>query len=564
MAVAAAQESTGPNGEARRIVPWRLADEAEVLRLHVLLGPRWTEIAQNLVGRTAIQVKSLCYGKLRAKSFRRPSVLGLYVRNLAAMKEAAADSAAARSEAYALALKQHAPTAASIARILSREDDEPDDNGEDTDQGGAAGAVGSGAVGGTGRGSSAPHGCTAGGSGGGGGSSSRGHGAGYYYSVAAARGMGGPPPRGSGVRLAAEGSGGEPLWEAAAAGASAGPAWPLELDHLDLGPAVAPYDQQIGAGFFQGARAGEHGGRAQPLLGDGARGTGTGRAASATTRAAADGGPQAAGCRHWRNDSSAARIDGRQGAPRQQPASEAVQAALMAAPPFDPAARRQWPAGAGAQRTAWAPQQYAAARSSTTYDGEAPPVELPRPPRQQPAGIVCGGWTGGQSGPRPVHQGGGQWAAPQHSRISHDDGMVADITPWLGPARLRSPRSRWRLGSDRGRTGTGPLGPGQPRTHCSLSRRTPARDRDDCFPAALRSWGLRELCFPETWMPPRGPHWRYTGPPSAPVELPGVAAAAAAFSGPPDELLELFHFAGMPPPPERGLSRHVRHLNDMP
>ncbi|KAG2486129.1 hypothetical protein HYH03_015222 [Edaphochlamys debaryana] len=91
----------------------------------------------------------------------------------------------------------------------------------------------------------------------------------------------------------------------------------------------------------------------------------------------------------------------------------------------------------------------------------------------------------------------------------------------------------------------------------------PPRSAPAGFPAALRSWGLRELCFPEAWMPPPGPHWRHTAPPVPSKALgAGIAAAVEEFEGPPAAVQELLERMGMLLPREQGLlPTLLRYLN---
>ncbi|KAG2486328.1 hypothetical protein HYH03_015032 [Edaphochlamys debaryana] len=85
------------------------------------------------------------------------------------------------------------------------------------------------------------------------------------------------------------------------------------------------------------------------------------------------------------------------------------------------------------------------------------------------------------------------------------------------------------------------------------------------FPAAMRNWGLRELCFPETWMPAPAPHWRYTAPAVPSKELgAGIAAAVEEFEGPPGAVQELIECTFLPPAPQLGLPTMLRHLNGKP
>ncbi|KAG2489563.1 hypothetical protein HYH03_012014 [Edaphochlamys debaryana] len=69
-----------------------------------------------------VQVKSLWYGKLKAKSTRAPSLLGFFIHHLAA-HPGGPDCPAARSEAYALALKQHAAAVGRTGHDSSSDDE---------------------------------------------------------------------------------------------------------------------------------------------------------------------------------------------------------------------------------------------------------------------------------------------------------------------------------------------------------------------------------------------------------------------------------------------------------
>ncbi|KAG2500665.1 hypothetical protein HYH03_001431 [Edaphochlamys debaryana] len=82
-----------------------LEEEELLVQGFMECGARWTRIAERLPGRTAKQVKSLWYGKLRTKSDRCASLLGRFVRNLAAHPSGRNDAQACE-DAYALAVAQ--------------------------------------------------------------------------------------------------------------------------------------------------------------------------------------------------------------------------------------------------------------------------------------------------------------------------------------------------------------------------------------------------------------------------------------------------------------------------
>ncbi|KAG2495612.1 hypothetical protein HYH03_006212 [Edaphochlamys debaryana] len=713
--------SPGAAARRNRSVAWTANEEANVLRLHVLLGPRWSEIAQNLSGRTAIQVKSLWYGKLRAKSFRRRSLLGLYVRNLAALKEGAADSAAARNEAYELALKQHAATAAAISEAVGAAvDTDGGDIGEGSDDvGGSNLDDGAGLLCGGPRSTGAAEGFMATERAGAGDGGERRMG-GEARAVGAAEWLLGPamvpvppglllqqqqqpfswqqeqqqqtpslPPllkveacnsaglgsvpdmqqhwRQSTEGWAAAGAGFEPqppsrAGGAAAAGGSAGtavphgrhslaaaaPHSPAATRAIDGGPAWGPPGGQRGGG-------GSAVGAASAAACDGGSGWAADAFAMLTDDADVNVGMQDDGIDGWSDDGGAteALVDNLllggaapmslllpsstgllQGDRRMERASVAApsfaQNGWQASPPqlgqpphqplafpasvdraLDAAGGRgmqRWPEGVptgrasepGLGRFPTPPRVGAlAGNGSHLFDGAAGPshhgmssYRRSQPPAQ-PMRYSADGRDAWVSPPVPASKGRTQlgvadlssWHSPAGGDAwaprRNDDAPPQAGGRHLGDARTAAGVDTLNAGSLRGGAAMRSSGASPPRLQpppdggARYSRATPPRPAHELegrggaspeaggFPAALRSWGLRELCFPEAWMPPAGPHWRYTAPPvpAGRAALPETAAAGDHKESP---LEELFYRAGIPPPPEEGLARQLRHLNGTP
>ncbi|KAG2484754.1 hypothetical protein HYH03_016501 [Edaphochlamys debaryana] len=573
--------------------------------------------------------------KLRAKSFRRRSLLGLYVRNLAAMKEGAAESAAARNEAYALALQEHAATDAAIAHAVgaaSNDAGASSDGEGDGDLGtnynsteGDCLALQAEAHGGR-------HGCTT---------------AGYTGAGLTANDC--QPPSGAGYA----GHGGLqapslPLPPLQLQHAQP-PAWELPMEEPRMhrceswhsaAHLLQPKQEHQGEATFMGAP--EHG--AWPLSWDGSlagaggsaggfagAGPSGSRAAAAALAAGGSawgsggGGTEWAveGAEHGRGGAEA--LDGMQtdygarafsaadsypqGADAfsldqawapPQPAGGWAGGGAAASPEHARTTRGSWPLPGGpvgrtphGGRRAEHPSLNDHTAHPAAWQQEAPqPFGLPSaswqrrslPPqprsRESPTALMqaaaspsmadAGGrglqrWPGGSAGLQPLRASSADgwddhalWLPPDISPAAEQGGWDSQ---GLGPRQTLQDRfSHLRKKEAAAAAGSGahqPCRGGQPcRSGQTFGGSMPPA-------AGQKSLSLRELCFPETWMPPPGPHWRHTAPPVPSKALgAGIGAAAAAFDGPTAEVLELLHGARMPPPPEYGLTTLFRYLNE--
>ncbi|KAG2495097.1 hypothetical protein HYH03_006708 [Edaphochlamys debaryana] len=88
---------------------WSPEEEEAVLHAFIDNGPKWTEIARRVPGRTGVQVKSLWYCKLKHKTSRCASLLGNFARSYAALNNngkntSSKNHACACDKAYAEAL----------------------------------------------------------------------------------------------------------------------------------------------------------------------------------------------------------------------------------------------------------------------------------------------------------------------------------------------------------------------------------------------------------------------------------------------------------------------------
>ncbi|KAG2484753.1 hypothetical protein HYH03_016500 [Edaphochlamys debaryana] len=505
--------------------------------------------------------------KLRAKSFRRRSLLGLYVRNLAAMKEGAAESAAARNEAYALALQEHAATDAAISHAVGTAAEGGDDGGEASGAGGGGRALQAVRRDGAGRSGAV--------------STGREHVAEYDGGVQQATGQ---PPSGAHVGALDDQAPPPPMldplglqqplpllnWRET---------WPLGTQPLHAVPS------RLQGGDSSEAASGP---RAWPLSWDGGRGeperraggfAGAGPSGSRAAAAAlaADGSAWGGGGgTGWAVEGAE---DGSGGAEALDGMQTDYEARVFGAP--------QWGslgADALSLEQAWAPPQMAGGWAGSEHAGATHSGSRPHGRRNAeilPLAASADGWAD-RAERLPLGGWGGQGLAPLarlQDPSTHTEAAVSaggDGTQQglagqpIGGSTMPGAFAAMQFG--RQAAARPPWTPdskafsgGQDTARQVATCAHQSRSAPDGFPAALRSWGLRELCFPETWMPPPGPHWRHTAPPVPSKALgAGIAAAVEEFEGPPVAVQELLGYSGILPPPEGGVPTLFRFLNGKP